>query len=504
MIKKHFFAITLSILILFSVKGLAYDLDDFKKEVVDLPSFLKAVTPILPSEYAPQTEGTIDVREIGKDQYTLDIANLYLIPANQVTSGKVTHKIRLGQFSINCQKHADQKGFHFKALLPGTIKILGESDVPTGEIHIHQGTLEGDWDYSQKAVSSLTLGSKAFDITDALKQPLLEIEGLTISEKIESLRPQSLKSSLVYDITKLWHHESKTLPSIKVDQFKIISRSEGMSKDHYQNIFELITYLSLLKPMGLAEWNQDEAQVQHQNLERLEPSINGLHVQFSLKNVTVNHQIEKYDLTFENLEQHIDLQNLDQNQFGLLVGFRLDNPHLLNPSLPKNILPEVVMFNITGEKIPQTAFWTAVRQFLVDSHLPGNKINLDWSLPPFIKAMKQAGTQFRINRALYENDVFKLIGQGNFNFKPLAERDMTAQANFTVKDIDSFIHQLTAAQIQNPDFGLFSTLITLKLMREIGIPQEGVRKPSEREYDFTLDEAGNMKLNHFAFPKSKK
>lgn len=500
MIRKLLLIFTL---ILSPAESRAYDLDDFKKEVVDLPSFLKSITPILPSDYTPQTDGTIEIRESGKDQYILDIANLYLIPATQIKSQKITHKVRLGQFSVTCQRHSDQKGFHFKALLPGLIKILGENDIPTGEIHVHQGSLEGDWFFAQRAPSSLTFSAHSFDITDALKKPLFETESLTISEKQESFNPHAIKSSIVYDLKSLWHHETQTLPSIKVDQFKIISRSEGMSKTHYQNIFELITYLSLLKPMGLSEWTQDEAQVQHQNLEKLEPSINGLHMQFSLKNGAVNHQIEKYHLTFENLEQHIDLQNLDQNQFGLLFGFRLDNPHLLSPSIPKNILPEVVMLNLTGEKIPQTAFWTAIRQFLVDSHLSGAKVNLDWSLPPFIKAMKQAGTQFRLNRALYENESFKATGQGTFNFKPLAERDMTAQANFTIKDIDHFVHQLMATQIQYPDFGLFSTIITLKLLREIGIPQEGVRKPSERKYDFTLDEAGNMKLNHFAFPKSK-
>jgi hypothetical protein len=66
--------------------------------VVDLSLLFKSSHAILPSEYAPQTEGTIDVREIGKDQYTLDIANLYLIPANKLPPAKSPIRFDLGNF----------------------------------------------------------------------------------------------------------------------------------------------------------------------------------------------------------------------------------------------------------------------------------------------------------------------------------------------------------------------------------------------------------------------
>jgi hypothetical protein len=89
-------------------------------------------------------------------------------------------------------------------------------------------------------------------------------------------------------------------------------------------------------------------------------------------------------------------------------------------------------------------------------------------------------------------------------FDQEAFNDVVARLNFSFQGMDFFIQGLGKTQFYNPKLGLFSTLLTLKFIREMGIPQEGVINPTVRKYDFLLDKRGYIKFNNFEFSTNPK
>lgn len=488
----------------FCIRANAYTLEQFQDDYVDFDSFLKAVTPIIPYGYYPKIEGETEIQKTEQGMIIVDIPSFFLVPIDEVYTDKPSQKIRFGQMRVRIEETDNHDLLAVKVMIPGLVRLYSSNEVLKGSVKFKDTTLKAKWHIQNKIIESLQFAGDGIEFIDDCGQSIFGSDKFLITENWRKSVGQNYTNALVYDFKKIWFKACGLMPSMEASQLKIITTGEGLGKDHFHKLVDNFLYYTLMKPLGFSKWDQKKFLKYYDAFSLMQDKLHNMGIQINAYDVVFRDQLLDYHFGVAGLEQNIEIQNLDRDQFGMHAGIRLDQPEVYKPKIEKDILAESVILDITGENLPTQDFWEYCRKYILHGQSRQDDAVRRNAKNEFYQAMKQKGSKFRLGRGVYRNDKVEILSQGELQFDEKAFNDATARINFSFQGMDFFIQGLGKTQFYNPKLGLFSTLLTLKFMREMGIPQEGVINPTVRKYDFLLDKRGYVKFNNFEFSANPK
>jgi hypothetical protein len=398
--------------LLFCIKASAYTLDQFKDDYVDFDSFLKAVTPIIPYGYYPKIEGETQISKDEKGLIIVDIPSFFLVPVDEVYTEKPSQKIRFGQLRVRIERTDHPDLLDVNIVIPSLIRIYSSNGVLKGSVKFSNTTLDAKWHINNKTIESLQFSGDHIEFIDDCGQSIFGSDKFSITENWRRTMSQNYTNALVYDFKKVWFKACGLMPSMEASQLRIITTGEGLGKDHFHKLVDNFLYYTLMNPLGFSKWDQKKFLRYYDAFSHMQDKLNNMGIQINAYDVTFQDQLMDYHFGVAGLEQNIEIQNLDRDQFGMHAGIRLDQPEIYKPKIEKDILAENVVIDITGENLPTQDFWEYCRKYILHGQSRQANADIRNAKIEFYQAMKEKGSKFRLGRGVYRNAKVELLSQG--------------------------------------------------------------------------------------------